>query len=290
MLPWGGEHGSDDGPARSARRHDGRQWRAGRRRRGAPAGPPDPQPPVHQVRRLVRRRGAPGADGERRLRRLFLLQRAQGLAHPHPARAGRGGGGEDRPVRQGDREPARLDDAAAVVGRIDRPAAVRCAAPAAPGAGDHRARAARRHRQGAPAGLAPRHGRRRQRDRPLEGPEIHRGGGQQGLLRPGLFPPRVGALHDAGDRRDAARRRRQRRRGEPQADLGRGLADQGRRARPCLCGRRAGPADRASGHQPGPAQHRYVAARAGARRARRRAWADYRAGPGGRQHPGEARC
>ena len=72
----------------------------------------------------------------------------------------------------------------------------------------------------------------------------------------------------AGTRRDAGR---QRRRGEPQADLGRGLADQGRRARPCLRGRRAGPADRASGHQPGPAQYRHVApARRCAPRAARR--------------------
>ncbi len=193
--------------ASPARRTDVGQAHADPDRSGERASGAGAKAAVHQVRRLVRRRGAPGAVGERRVRRLFLLQRAQGLPHPHPARAGRGGGGEDRPVRQGDREPARLDDPAAVVGRLDRPAAVRCAAPVAPGAGDHRARPARRHRQGAPAGLAPRHGRGRQRDRPFEGPEVHRGGGQQGLLRPGLFPPRVGALHDAGDRRNAARRR-----------------------------------------------------------------------------------
>ncbi len=41
-------------------------------------------------------------------------------------------------------------------------------APVAPGAGDHRARAARRHRQGAAAGVAARHGRGRQRHRPLQ--------------------------------------------------------------------------------------------------------------------------
>ena len=158
----------------------------------------------------------------------------------------RGGGGQDRPVHQGDREPARLDHAAAVVGRLDRAAPVRRAAAAAPGAGDHRAGAARRDRQGAAARLAARHGRGRQRDRLLQGAEVHRGGGQQGLLRPGLFPPRIRALHDAGDRRHAARCRRERRGGQSQADLGRGLADQGRRARPCLCGRRAGPPDRAS--------------------------------------------
>ncbi len=60
-------------------------------------------------------------------------------------------------------------------------------------------------------------------DRLLQGAEIHRGGGEEGLLRPGLFPPRVRALHDAGARRHAPRRRRQRRRGQSQADLGRGL-------------------------------------------------------------------
>ena len=54
--------------------------------------------------------------------------------------------------------------------------------------------------------------------------------GAQGLLRAGLFPPRIRALHDARDRRHAARCRRERRRGQSQADLGRGLADQGRRA------------------------------------------------------------
>ena len=43
-------------------------------------------------------------------------------------------------------------------------------------------------------------------------------------------------------------------------------ADQGRRARPGLCGRRAGPPDRPSRHQPGAAQHRHDAARPGARR------------------------
>ena len=45
-----------------------------------------------------------------------------------------------------------------------------------------------------------------------------------------------------------ARRRRKRRRGQSQADLGCGLADQGRRARACLCRRCAGAADRASRH------------------------------------------
>ena len=36
-----------------------------------------------------------------------------------------------------------------------------------------------------------------QRARPLQGAEVHRGRRQQGLLRAGLFPPGVRALHDA---------------------------------------------------------------------------------------------
>ena len=120
----------------------------------------------------------------------------------------------------------------------------------------------------------------------LQGPEVHRGGGEEGLLRPGLFPPRIRALHDAVAGRHAPRRRRERRRGQPQADLGRGLADQGRPARPGLCDRRAGPADRASRYQPGAAQHRHDAARPGEGGARRRLRRAAGAGAGGRGHPG----
>ena len=131
-------------------------------------------------------------------------------------------------------EPGRLDDATAVVGRHARAAPLRRAAAAAAGAGDHRACPARRQGKEqlrvsrlAMDVVGSRH-------RFLQGPEVHRGGGEEGLLRPGLFPPRIRALHDAGAGRHAARRRRQRRRGQSQADLGRGLADQGRRARPGL--------------------------------------------------------
>ena len=81
--------------------------------------------------------------------------------------------------------------------------------------------------------------------------------------------------------RHPPRRRRQHRGSQSQADLGRGLADQGRRARPGLCGGRAGPADRASGHQPGAAQHRYDEAAAGAGGAR----ADSRRAPEEHQRP-----
>ena len=170
-----------------------------------------------------------------------LLSGAQGIAHPHPARTGGGRGRQDQPVHRGNREPARLDDAAAMVGRLDRAAPLRRLAAAAPGAGHHRAFAARCERQRAAAGLAARHGRDRQRHRLFERPEVHRGGGAQGLLRPGLFPPGVRALHDAGRCRHAARRRRERRRGQSQADLGRRLADQGRRERqPMSSARRGG--------------------------------------------------
>ena len=73
--------------------------------------------------------------------------------------------------------------------------------------------------------------------RSLQGSEIHRSRRPQGLLRAGLFPPGVRALHDARARRHPQGRRRQHRRGQSQADLGRRLPDQGRRARPGLCGR-----------------------------------------------------
>ena len=80
---------------------------------------------------------------------------------------------------------------------------------------------------------------------------------------PVYFRREVRALYDARDRRHPQGRRRQHRGGQSEADLGRRLPDQGRRARPCLCGRFAGAADRASRHQPGVAQHRHVEARAG---------------------------
>ena len=104
---------------------------------------------------------------------------------------------QDRPVHQGNRKPARLDHPAAMVGRHARAAPVRRAAAAAPGAGDHRTRPGRRHRPRAAAGVAPGHGRGGQRDRPLGRAEIRRDRRAQGLLRAGLFPARIRALHDA---------------------------------------------------------------------------------------------
>ena len=252
----------------------------GRQRDGTAANRPDAlvvgqrwdlcrQPAVPQIRRAVRRRGLRGAADQRPVRNLVLVSGEQAGADPHPARAGRGRGRQDRPVHQGHRGPDRLDHATAVDGERAGAAPLRRAAPAAPGAGDHRACAARRQRQGTAPGVAARHGRGRRRHRLFQGSEVHRSGGQEDLLRPGLLPPRVRALHDAGDGRRAARRRRQRRRGEPEVHLGRGLADQGRQEGPGLRGRQPRPADRASRHQPGAAQHRHVAARlreGGARR------------------------
>ena len=84
----------------------------------------------------------------------------------------------------------------------------------------------------------------------------------------------------AGTRKDAGVSHR---RSQSEADLGRGLQHQGRRARPRLCGGLAGPADRASRHQPGVAQHRHVEAGAGAGGARRAAGAR---GPGRAGDPG----
>ena len=177
-----------------------------------------------------------------------------------------------------------MDHAVAVVGRLDRAAAVRCLATAAAGPRHHRAVAARCYGQGALAGLAAGHGRGRQRHRLFQGSEIHRSHGAQGLLRTGLLPPGVGALHDPRRRRHAPRRRRERRRSQSQADLGRGLADQGRRARQRLCRRRAGAADRASGHQPRPAQHRHVEPGAGEVSACRRRRRDHGGGAGSEEH------
>ena len=147
---------------------------------------------------------------------------------------------------------------------LDRAAPVRRAAAVAPSAGHHRTGAGRFHRQGTVAGLASGHGRRRFRARLVRRSEIHRGRRAQSLLRPGVFPTRVRALHDAGAGGHPQGRGRQHRRGQPQADLGRGLPDQGRRTRPCLCGRRAGPVDRASRYLSRAAQHRHVEAYPGA--------------------------
>src|SRR5215207_7248857 len=199
---------------------------------------------ISQVCRLIRRGRLRGPVCQWCIRDLVLLPGAQDGADPHSARAGGSRGCEDRPVRQGDRGPARLDRAAALVGEHARATPLRRAAPPAPGARHHRAVAARFDRQGAAQGLAARHGRRRQRARPVERPEIRRHGGEEGLLRAGLLPARIRALHDARRRWHEARCRRQRRRGQPQAHLGRDLADQGRPARARLCGRLARPAHR----------------------------------------------
>ena len=89
---------------------------AGRGAGGGPVGHKDPQPAVHQIRRAVRRGGRRRAAVQRNFRGLLLLSRAQGGPDPDSARAGRGRGGQDRPVHQGNRKPARLDHPVALVG------------------------------------------------------------------------------------------------------------------------------------------------------------------------------
>src|SRR6516162_4016142 len=120
-----------------------------------------------------------------------------------------------------------------------------------------------------------------QHERLLTRPQIHRRGSQKGLLRPGLFPKGVRALHDLVGRWHSARRRRQRRRGQSEADLGGGIANQGRQSRPSLCNRCGWPPDCTSGHQPRSSQYRHDEAASG--RGGPYGW--HRAGAGGARHP-----
>ena len=152
---------------------------------------------VHEICRAVRGGRLRRTPIERHFRRLLLLSGAQDIADPYPARTGGSCRRQDRPVRQGDREPARLDDATALVSGLDRAAPLRCLAAVAPGAGHHRVGPARCQRQGAAAGITPRHGRGGERDRLFEGTQVHGSGGAQGLLWTGLFPPGIRAVHDA---------------------------------------------------------------------------------------------
>ena len=132
---------------------------AGAEPAAGPTGTKITQPAVHQICRAVRRGGRRRATVQRDFRGFLLLSRAQGLPDPDSARAGRGRGGEDRPVRQGDRKPAGLDHPVALVRELAREPPVRCLAAAAAGAGHHRTGAGRFDRQGALAGVAPRDGR-----------------------------------------------------------------------------------------------------------------------------------
>jgi ABC-type uncharacterized transport system substrate-binding protein len=95
---------------------------AGRRRAASSAGrsscPENSPSLVHQIRRAIRGGRLRRAALERHFRCLLLLPGAQGVAHPHPARTGGSRRRQDRAVRQGDREPARLDDTTALVGRL----------------------------------------------------------------------------------------------------------------------------------------------------------------------------
>ena len=148
-------------------------------------------------------------------------------------------------------------------------APLRRAAAAAPGAGDHRARPARRQRQGAAAGVAARHGRGRQpaptSPRTRSSPRRWRKKVYYGpvYFRRESEPYMTLAL--AGARRDA---------GVSVAEVNlKFIWDVVSQIKVGEHGQAyvvdaAGPADRASRHQPGAAQHRPVAARPGAGRAR----------------------
>ena len=240
----------------------------GRGAGGGFTGDENPQPAVHQICRAVCRRGRRRAAVERDFRGFLLLSRAQAGADPDPARAGGGRRRKNQPVHQGDREPARLDHAIAVVGGIARrtAASTRCGCckqvPAitelsqVDSTGKERLRVSRIAMDVVDSGI----------DLSKE-PKFTEAVANKVYYGPVYFRRRVRALYDAGAGRHPQGRRRQHRRGQSEADLGRGLADQGRRARPCLCGGLAGAADRASRHQPGAAQHRHVEARAGAGRA-----------------------
>ena len=92
-------------------------------------------------------------------------------------------------------------------------------------------------RQGAAARLASRHGRGRQRHRLSKEPKFTEAAANKVYYGPVYFRRESEPYMTLVARRHAPRRRRQHRRGQPQADLGRGLADQGRREGQRLCHR-----------------------------------------------------
>ena len=79
-----------------------------------------------------------------------------------------------------------------------------------------RAELPRRDREGAGPGLPARDRSLRQRDRPLEEPEVRPGAGGAAVPRPGLLPARLPAPHDDLRRRGRRRARRGRRRDRPE--------------------------------------------------------------------------
>ena len=91
-------------------------------------------------------RGAHRAAHQRRVRDRFSYQEYKESLIRIQREQAEARGGQDRPVHQGDRESDRLDHAAALVGGTIEQRRFDGLAAAAPGAGDHRARAARRHR------------------------------------------------------------------------------------------------------------------------------------------------
>src|SRR5262249_32474285 len=98
----------------------------GRERDGCGSRPEAPglEPPLSEICCAVCYGGRGRAALKRHIRGLLLLPRTQGRPDPDSARAGDSCGGQDQPVRQGNREPARLDHAIAVVGEPDRTASL----------------------------------------------------------------------------------------------------------------------------------------------------------------------
>ena len=149
-----------------------------------------------------------------------------------------GGGFEDRPVRPGDREPDRLDDARLVrsTARRARPAPVRLPQALPPGPECHRDQLPGRVGPGAAPCLSACHGCGRKPDGLFQRAALCRGQVRQDLLQSGVFPKGVRALHDHCDGRARPRRGRHRRRRELEVHLGRGLANQDREGRTRLRG------------------------------------------------------
>ena len=143
--------------------------------------------------------------------------------------------------------------------RTGRAEALRLHPPAPPSPRDHGTRPARCVRARTAQGVTSRDGRPRERSRSFRGTALQGGTGEPGLVQPGLLPQGIRAVPHDRARPYGPQCRRDLRGGEPEADLGRHRDHQGGPHRLCLRCRPPGPPDRASRHQPRPAQHRPVA-------------------------------
>ena len=118
--------------------------------------------PLPQVRHAVCRPGRRRLRDQCRARPLLRLPGQSPRLDRRAAREGRRARRRRSIVRQGNRAPDRLGGLRPVRRAAGRPAPLRLCPPAAPGAGDHRAGAARPHGPRAAARLAAQHGRGRQ--------------------------------------------------------------------------------------------------------------------------------